>query len=545
MAKAADAEEIIQIYNKLDGDKSTLRSHLSEIADYMVPTAQSTFNQATFGGKRMTKIYDGTAGRALRTFASGLYGHLTSPAYPWFELTVKNKSISEVPAVKYWLAHVTERVRSAINTSNSASEFYQVYYDEGWTGTGVLFTQPGKKYLINFQAFNIANCCLLEDAQGVVDSIYRVEKFTARQMIQQWGAECSEAVHKAYNKGDKNKTFDVIHAVYPRNEYNWKKQDNLNMPYASVYLEKESKKILAEGGFQEFPYATPRWDKESGVPYGRSPAMDALPDVKMLNQMRYDNLRGLQKSIDPPIFADTEAALSTTNTRAGGIIYHKSGHVPQVMTSKARFDWALEAENQAREQVKESFYTDLFMLLAQNPSNDKTAYEVSKLLEEKLTLLGPALGRQQTEFFDSMLSRVFWILYRAKYIPPPPEELIGQGLEVNYIGRLAMAMKQVETQATANTLSFIGGLFELAPDIMDNFNTDEIAQGTAQRAGMPVNYLRPPGVRDKMREQRAAAQAEAQAKAEASQDLADAANIMPALSKAPERGSVAGEMMNG
>lgn len=543
MAKA-DAEKILQIYNKLDGDKGTLRSHLTEIADYMVPAAQSAFTQATPGGKRMTKIYDGTAIRALRMFASGLYGHLTSPAYPWFELTVKNKSIADIPAVKYWLANVTERVRSAINTSNSAAAFYQVYFDEGWTGTGVLYTEPGKKYLINFQTFNVAHCCLTEDAQGIVDGIYRVEKFTARQMIQQWGDKCSDIVRKAY-QADPNKTFDIIHAVYPRDEYDWRKMDNTNMPYASVYLEKESKHILSEGGFQEFPFAIPRWDKEQGVAYGRSPAMDALPDVKMLNQMRYDNLRGLQKSIDPPIFADTEAALSTTNTRAGGIIYHKSGHLPQVMNSKGRFDWAMEAENQAREAVKESFYTDLFMLLAQNDQPQKTAYEVGKLLEEKITLLGPALGRQQTEFFDSMLNRVFWILFRNNYLPPPPDELVGQGLEVNYIGRLALAMKQVETQATATTLQFIGGLFQLAPDIMDNFNTDEIAQGTAQRAGMPVNYLRPPDTRDKMRQQRAAAQAEAQAKAELSQGMADAANIMPALSKAPERGSVAGELMNG
>lgn len=544
MAKA-DAESIIQIYNKLDGDKSTLRSHLSEIADYMVPAAQSTFNQATFGGKRMSKIYDATAIRALRMFAAGLYGHLTSPAYPWFELTVKNKSIAELPVVKYWLADVTERVRSAINTSNASTAFYRVYYEEGWTGTGVLYTEPGKKYLINFQNFNVVNCCLQEDAQGVVDSIYRIEKFTARQMIQQWGDACSEAVRKAFTSNDKNKTFDILHAVYPRNEYDWRKMDSMNFPYASVYLEKENKNILSESGFQEFPFAVPRWDKEDGVAYGRSPAMDALPDVKMLNQMCYDNMRGLQKSIDPPIFADTEAALSTTNTRAGGIIYHKSNHKPEVMVNKARFDWAMEAENQRREAIKECFYTDLFMLLAQNNQPEKTAYEVGKLLEEKITLLGPALGRQQTEFFDAMLNRVFWILYRGRYIPPPPEELIGQGLEVNYIGRLALAMKQVETQATATTLAFIGEIAAFAPDIIDNFNTDEIAQGTAQRAGVPVKYMRPPSDVDKIREQRAIAQAEAAEKAQMSQDLADAANVMPALNKAPEKGSVAGEMMNG
>lgn len=538
---AANAEKIIEIYNKLDTDKGTLKSHLAEIADYIVPTAQSIFNQASPGGKRMSKIYDGTAIRALRTFANGLYGHLTNPAAPWFELTVKNKTIADISTVKYWLADTTERMRSAINASNAASAFHEVYFQQGWNGTGVLFIEPGDKYLINFQTFNVAHCCLTEDSQGVVDGIYRLIKFTARQMVQQWGDTCTEAVKGAIEANDTSKLFDVIHAVYPREAHDWRKKDNLNMRYASVYLEKESKKILRESGYKEFPFACPRWDKEHGNPYGRSCAMDALPDVKMLNQMCYDNMRGVQKMIDPPILASKESSLSTTKTSPASVIYHKSGEPPTVFQGGGRFDWALEVENQRREAVKEAFYTDLFMLLAEESRRQKTAYEVSQLVEEKLTLLGPALGRQQTEFFDPMLSRVFRILNDGGYITQPPRELAGQGLDINYIGRLALAMKSVQTAAAANTLSFAGQVAQFAPEVMDNFNIDELAQGTAHRSGMPIEYMNTPEARDKLRAKRAQAQKEQQQ----TEELIAAASQVPNLSKAPEKGSVMEALRNG
>lgn len=538
---AIDTKKIIDIYNKLDGDKGTLRSHLQEIATYMMPAKQAEFTQSPVGGKRMSKIYDATAIRALRTFANGLYGHLTSPAYPWFELTVKNKTLTDNSNVKFWLGDVTERMRSAINSSNAIMALHEIYTDEGWAGTGILYTEPGRKYLLNFQTFSVVNCCITEDVQGVVDGLYRLEKMTARQCIQYWGDKCSDEIKKAYKDTDQFKTFDILHAVYPRDDYDWRKWDALNMPYASVYLEKEKKNILSEGGFHEFPYAVPRWEKDQGEVYGRSPAMDALPDVKMLNQMCYDNMRGVQKQIDPPLLASKESALSTTRTAPASVIYHKSGEKPESLITGARFDIALEVENQRREAINKTFYTDLFMLLAENNDPRMTAYEVRQRVEEKLTLLGPALGRQQSELFDAMLSRVFWIMYRGGNIPPVPQELMGQGLEIEYIGRLALAMKSVETQATGQTLSFVGNLAQADPAIMDNFDMDEIAQGTAQRSGMPVKYLRPPNKRDKIRQDRAQ-QAQAEA---ANQQVLDAAKVVPSLSKTPESGSLAEKLLGG
>jgi hypothetical protein len=534
-----EASKIIDIYNDLDSEKGTLKSHLQEIADYMLPRRQGVYAPMTPGGKRMTKIYDGTAIRALRIFANGLYGHLTSPAYPWFEITTKDKALVENQAVKFWLSGTTERMRAAINSSNAPLALHETYTNLGWAGTGCIYIEKGKKRLLNFMSFNIANVCITVDAEGNVDGVYRLDRFTARQCIQKWQNKCSDKIKKAYKANKKDK-FDIIHAVYPRDDYDWRKMDAVNMPFAVRYIEKDTKQELEEGGHKEFPYMVPRWEKDDDEDYGRSCGMDALPDTKMLNQQRYDDIRATQKRIDPPLTASTEAALSTTRTSPGSVIYHRKGEKPEVLELGGDIQLAFESENQTRDQINRAFYADLFLMLAQNNDPNKTATEVRELIEEKLTLLGPALGRLQTELFDPMLSRCFWVLYRNKMIAPVPQELMGQGLEVEYIGRLALAMKQTETRATASTIQFIEGISTAKQDprIWDNFNDDEIALGTAQRSGMPIKYLNTPEARDVIRQARDKAAADAKQ----TEDLALAAKSMPGLTKAPETGSPAEAM---
>lgn len=536
-----DPQTIIETYDRGNGDKATLKTHLQDIADYMSPVSQSVNRSVNMGEKRMSKIYDGTAIRALRVFANGLYGNLTPQSTPWFSLTTKNKALAENTNIKFWLADTTERMRNAINSSNAPLALHEVYYSEGWSGTGILFTGEGRRYAINCQTYSIGNCVITEDAEGVVDGVYRLENFSARQCIQKWGDQCSKEIKKAYQDNKKDLKFEVIHAVAPRNDYDWRKMDNLNMPFSSTYVEKKVAKVLAESGFKEFPYSVPRWEKTDGEVYGRSPGMDALPDVKMLNQMCYDNMRGIQKQIDPVILATKEAALSTTRTRPGGVIYHKSGEKPEAFNPGGNFNIALEVENLRRQSIKESFYNDLFQLLAQDPTSDRTAYEISKRLEENLSILGPALGRQQTELFDPFLTRVFWILYRGGKLLPIPKEMAGQGLSVDYVGRLALAMKSQETQATGQVLSFVGPISEQRPDILDNFDFDKIAQGTGTRSGMPIDYLVAPEVRDQKRADRAAAAAEEQKNIQ----MEAIANQVPNLSKAPEDGSPMNQMMKG
>ena len=55
----------------------------------------------------------------------------------------------------------------------------------------------------------------------------------------------------------------IIHSVYPSQEYSGKK-------FVSCYVHEESGFLLSEKGFNEFPFAVPRYLKSSNEIYGRS-----------------------------------------------------------------------------------------------------------------------------------------------------------------------------------------------------------------------------------------------------------------------------------
>jgi len=534
MSKKADAEDIVRKYDDLTGNRGTYLAHLREIANYMAPTQASTLSPMVEGGKRTDTIYDGTQLRCVDNFANGMYGNLTPVATPWFALACRNKKLNDHSAVKFWLSETTERMRDAVNTSNAGMALFECYKYLAWAGSAAVYITKGTRYALNFKTFSPAVCVWEEDPDGVVDSLYRVEKFTARKCIQAWGDQVSEEIKQAYIKNDNTKTFDILHAVYPRDDYDWAKKDGVNMRYASVYIVKESKHILSEGGYSEFPYAVPRWDKADGETTGRSPGMNALPDVKQLQQVVYDTTVAHQMWLRPPVLASKESALSSTRFQPGKIIYHRTGERPEPWPISGDLRVSLEEKNSLRDAIRQSFFNDLFIVLGDNVPG-RTAYEVREMVEEKMNILGPFLGRLMVELLDVMLGRVFWVLYRNGYITPVPPELINQGLNIEYIGRLALAMRRYETAAAMDALQLTQSIAQADQSVLDNWNMDEVVAGTAQRSGVPVKYLRPANERDRMRQARMqqmmAREQDAAAQAVAQQ--------VPNLSRAPEEGSPA------
>lgn len=539
------AEKIVKKYQTLDGNRGTLLSTLQEICNYLMPHRLNVTTQTTAGANQMAQVYDGTAIRALSICANGLYGHLTNPSAPWFMLTVKRKDLAEMAEVKDWLRDTSERMHDAINVSNWPMAAHEIYTDLPALGTGVLYlgkimTRRPKRRLINFRVFDIGRCVIEEDADGEVDTIIRKEPMTIRGAVQAWGDQCSEKIMKEYNKGNEEKEIDILHAVFPRSDRHPEKWDKVNKPWASYWIELETKNMLEEGGYDEFPYMVPRWSKKSSQPYGYGPGLDCLSEIKMINEFSKSDIKVHQKRSDPPVLVPDEMALYPKRFVPGGVTYFKQGSKPEYMIGPQVGQYELAYENQRREYIMSMFFADLFTLLAQQP-RAKTATEVMELVEERLVLLGPTLGRLQSELFDQMLSRVFWMMMRGDetgpYLNIPPRILIGQGLDIMYVSKLAMAMRVFETKAVMQSLGFAQSIAQQDPSIMDNFDLDKIARGVSERFGTPTIFMAPDRVVRDIRAKRAQAQAEAQAKQDKMMQAEMTAKMTPAMTTAPEPGS--------
>ena len=77
-------------------------------------------------------------------------------------------------------------------------------------------------------------------------------------------------------------------------------------------------------------------------------------------------------------------------------------------------------EQQRREAISQTFHVDQ-LLITEN--RNMTATEVVQRNEEKMRILGPVLGRLQSELLQPMIIRIFNIMLRNKLLPDAPEIL--------------------------------------------------------------------------------------------------------------------------
>jgi len=151
------------------------------------------------------------------------------------------------------------------------------------------------------------------------------------------------------------------------------------------------------------------------------------------------------------------------------------------------------------------------------------------------------IGRQQSGLCNPMIHREIGILGRAGKLPEPPAEIKDKEYRIEYLSRLALALKTLETEGFVKTMTELAPLGEAGRlDFLDNFDIDLITRDMSRNNGMPSTWLKDKEQRDKERQQRAQ-QAQAAAIADRVPDLAKAAKN---LSQKPEDGSITQEILN-
>jgi len=166
--------------------------------------------------------------------------------------------------------------------------------------------------------------------------------------------------------------------------------------------------------------------------------------------------------------------------------------------------------NETRQAIDKTFYVDLFLMIAQIDKGQMTAREIVERHEEKLLMLGPVLERLEGELLDPLIDRTFKIMLRTGVVPPPPEEIQGEDMKVEYISMLAQAQKMVGTTAIEQTISFVGNMMDAFPEIKDAVDADEAIIEYGDLMGIPSKIIRSKDEIMAIREERQKAEQAAQ-----------------------------------
>lgn len=517
------ADRVLQRHLDLVYQRATWETLWEDIAKYVMPRKAGIFTKESQPSvEDETLLFDGTAVRANMVLANGQLSWMTPMESRWFTMEPPKPMESE-DSIEQWFQRCTEVVQAELARSNFYTEIHELYLDRGAFGTAAIMVESGRNSALNFTKLDIGTFAISENDEGLVDTISREYEMTARQAALKFGVESlPEPMRKELESPKGNRKFPIVHTIYPRGpgEIEFGKRDGANKPFASVYVCKQTRTVLLASGFDEQPFFCTRYLKwKNAEAYGYSPSWTALPEARQLNflEKQLDSLAELTAFPRILIPAGFDGDI---DLRAGGVTYFDPNNpsaTPKEWGTGGRYDVGVARAETKRNAINEAFHVDLFKMFAML-EKQMTAREVMERSAEKLIQFSPTFARMTTELFNPMLRRTFAILARQGKFPPPPQQLVMIGAipepEISYNSRVALAIKQLENAAFIRTSEMLLPYAQIKPEMLDNFDFDEITRDMARNDGLPARWLMDEDMVAQMRAQRAQA---AQAAMEAEQ----------------------------
>lgn len=541
--KALEPERLLDRFRKLLEVRRLWEPTLQEIADYVLPQRNDMTVRKAPGQRRTEKLFDSTAIFAAELLAAAIHGTLTSSYIRWFSLQLDDEELNENQEVGEWQDQCANIMYLAFNRSNFAQEVHEMYQNLVPFGTGYLLVEEKEnlKGELLFKSIRLQDAALAEDAEGRVNTVFRSIPMSRYSIIEKWpNAKNAEGVEWGDEDGDKME--EVIHGVVPvsadtKGVHKW----------ASVYLLSKCKYRLDVKGYREFPYMVPRWSKETGETYGRGRGHTALPDIKTLNKLVEDELRALGKVVNPPMKARGGDVIGQVKLQSGGVTVVRDMESLAPLFPQFDFQPVNLKTQDLKQTIRQMFYSDQLQL--QNQSPQMTATEVNVRYEQMQRILGPTLGRLESELLSPLIARCFQILMRAGKLPDVPEVITDKKAQFNvrYEGPLARAQKSGDVSAVQQFISIMEPVVQFKPEVMDCIDMDGITRDTAMALGIARKNILDKDNTDTIRQQRAQQQQAAQQQQDAlsaTKSMQQAAPMVKAMHGAPEQGSIMDQMQN-
>lgn len=512
-----NAEKIIRQAEKLfhNTERNNAEESWDLITEFMLNNQHSGFTgELTPGAKRTQRVYDSTAMQAAHDLSAAIHSVMTNPAAPWMALRYIDDELNNDPDAVAWLQDTSRKLMESFNSSNFTNEVSKGYKAFTTLGNMCLmheednFNEDGDFGGFRFKALHLSQITWTENAKGLVDTLYRKLRLTARQAFERWDKDVSDDIKRCLDT-DPEKEFDFVHCIMPRElvkQKDVKASLPKDRPFASLYIESKTKNVVEEGGYYEFPAHVVRWETQPHEVYGRGPGHIALPDVRTLNRVKELGLHAINKAINPPLLANQRSVLGSLDLRPGHVTVVKELDGIRPLDGGARFDVTQFAVEDLKMSIRQIFFLDKLTLPPRTETGEMTAFEVSRRIEEMNRALGPTLGRLNSEMLDPLVRRAFNMMLRGNAFLPVPESVAnsGTGIQIEYVNPLARSQRISEVSSIQSWVQDLAFIAQVNPAAIDYIDGDGIAKLTAKIRGVPEAAVMNDEEVAQMREQRAA-----------------------------------------
>lgn len=508
-------------------------THLIEVLDHVYPQAKRfVLDNQKHDRDSQRKIVNNVGKTSLNTFAAGMQSGTCSPSRPWFALGA-NQYLGT--ASDTGLISFLQELQSVLYKELAASNCYQIIHtmfkDQGAMGASCsLFDDEPEQGDSENAALNLIHLpfgtfAIDVDYLNRVNCLYHYVEMSLNDLVDRFPEDKDwpypEKIREAIKDHKHDTIFKVVHVIEKsKNDLVIKEKTILDRNWLSYwYLDGEKTDFLRISGFDSFPAVVPRLDIIGTDRYGESLASSAIGDFRELQKTHIQMLEGTDRAIRPPMLIPTTMRNNMAQLNPGGRIFYD----PQVIAGVAiegikpavqvQLDYSgvQNEQNQARERIRQTFYTDLFLMLDNFDKGRMTATEVAERKAEKMLMLGSILERQNVELLKPIIeiavARILKMKDRYPELIKNHETYAKSGYDIEFVSILSQAQKAAGSANLERATQYLLGVVQANPESADLIDVDKLITHYCDMNSVPADVIRDLEEVKRIREQRAQAQA--------------------------------------
>ena len=552
------ANRVKQRYGAMEAFKSPWINDYRLASEYVMRRKWwfSGYSYADEGAFTTTEVFDATAPNALDLMCSSLIGALWPNGSKSVQIVASpcmDEADRDSEEIKDFYEYCTKTLHHVVDNPRAGFQTALEEYmgDQGTFGvSGIAVNEHDDDELpVTFSAVDAKRLAIAEGPHGYVDTVYIKRFVTIKQLVQKFGIDnVSSTIRELFTKGngtDIEQKRAYIEAIEPRMETK-NGFGNMDKPIACIYIEYDTNHVLKESGYDEMPIFITRFKKKMGEVYGRSPAIEAMPDILEINSRREMLIVADEKMLNPPlaVYDDGQLGGGSVDTSAGAIsVFHVTGRssgkqrvIEQIVTI-GDMQSSYKRVTELIDIIRLAFHID--RLTDFNNDTRMTLGEAKLRDQMRSQSLNAIYSRQMNELFSRLVARVFNICFNrhlfgypknspeglqkaangemVRWIPDKVMELAKKGKEAYYaefISPAARAMKAEELNGIQQLVTYVLGLMQADPSVIDNLDLDIAIRKVQNLGGAPSDVLRSTEAVAQLRQAKNAAAQKQQALAE-------------------------------
>ena len=494
----------IELSNRADArfaDKAQLDAFCQEVAENFCPWLADFTRPMNRDRDFAAHLVESTPVLFFRDLVGQGGAMLRPVGKQYFNLRTESEKLNADPVMrrvldwrsKQMLRMLNDRVTNFSRATRQADDFYFAF------GNAVLSVDVGKKLdSLRFQAHHIKDCAWGVNDEGRADRIDRRDELTARQLRQRFGEAVLAPEIKQALETEPDKLFPVLHCVLPCEDYDFAKKSLKRHKggYASVWVDRQHKRILRETLQPTMRYVIPRWVTMTSSVYALSPATTvALPDARLAQAQAAALLEAMEKSVNPPLIATSDVVRGAPRLEAGGITWLDKTYDERLGEGLRALDlgkspqFGMEGLLRTERQLSRGLYLDVLRM--PDTRHTRSIPEVQFLIDEYVRSVLPLLAPISDEYNGALLHETYDVIEAFGGFadgPEWPQGVAPKGLVFQWDNPLTeMVERQVaqsvgEVAQLAQTVAAVEAAAAQAPGI-DHIDTSKMFRSAVMGVG--------------------------------------------------------------